>query len=365
MELALRKLRKVFSGGVVALDEINLEVNSGELLVLFGPSGSGKSTLIRLVAGLEVPTSGTVWIGQEDATAKPPHERGVGLVHQRAVLYPHLSVMDNLRFGGHRPLDERIDTISRLLGIEELLGRRPGELSGGQLQRASLGRALVRQPRVLLLDEPFGSLDGPLRWELQRELHLLQRQLAATMILVTHEQAEALVLADRLAVLDRGRLVQIGSPGEVLHQPVNTLVARLLGWPPMNLLPGRLIGVEKKLVLDGGLTLPAPRHGYDPGDQRVILGLRPDHVRVGAQDGQHPDEIVVQMTLATVQPGGASGWAVVESGPVTLVGERVHPLTKDCPVALNLGASYLFDADTGQALGRRTGPAPATGSGPG
>jgi multiple sugar transport system ATP-binding protein len=236
-DLKLDGVGKTFPGGVVALREVSLQVQSGEVLALTGPSGSGKTTLLRLIAGLEAPTAGEVRLDGLLANALPPHRRRVGLVTHRPMLYPHLSVRNNLRFGLPRRWwsrrlpksdEQRIESLAARLCIRDLLDRRPAELSGGQQQRVALGRALARCPRLLLLDEPFASLDGPLRAELRQELHLLQRHLAATMIVVTHEQDEAVGLADRVAVFEAGRLVQVGSPREVAEHPATGFAAWMM-----------------------------------------------------------------------------------------------------------------------------------------
>jgi ABC-type sugar transport system ATPase subunit len=358
-EVVLAGVSKVYPGGVRALEGIDLEVKAGELLVLLGPSGSGKTTLLRLVAGLETPTGGTITIAGQASDRLPPHRRGVGLVSQRAVLYPHLSVRDNLRFGLGRSAEvqTRVREAAAALGIGDLLERRPGELSGGQQQRVALGRAMVRRASVLLLDEPLANLDGPLRWELRGQLHLLQRRLGATMVLVTHEQDEAVALADRLAVLDRGRLAQVGTPQEVLDHPASSSVARLVGWPPINLLPARLRTEDALLAVEGGAPLPALPGWLDLSCREVLLGLRPAHVRVPAGDPSPGEGVVqVQTTLADVQPGPATGYVVLRWGPLTLVGSRASGFRgaggEAVPAALDLRAAFLFDASTGLALGR-------------
>jgi ABC-type sugar transport system ATPase subunit len=230
--LTLRDVSKTYPGAIVALQSVTVDVPSATTLVLAGPSGSGKTTLLRLIAGLEPLNSGAICLDGSAIHSLPPHRRGVGFLPERPVLYPHLSVRQNLAFGLPRPpppeLRARVDELPSLLGIHDLLDRMPGELSGGQQQRVALGRVLARRPRILLLDEPFSCLDGPLRQELCRQLHLLQRHLAATMIVVTHEQDEAAGLADRVAVLDAGRLVQQGTPREVQEHPATAFVAWLL-----------------------------------------------------------------------------------------------------------------------------------------
>ena len=273
-EVELRRVRKTYPRGIVGLHEVSLSIEPGECFVLLGPSGSGKSTLLRLVAGLEESSSGSILIRGQRVDALPPHRRGVSYLGQRAVLYPDRSVRENLTFG-IAVEDASLDELVALLGIEELLDRRPGELSGGQLQRIALGRSLLRTAPILLLDEPLASLDGPLRWDLRRILHLLQRRRRATMIYVTHDQEEALSLADRLAIFEKGRLVQMGTPSEVLSRPSTAFVARHLGWPPMTLLQGRLGADPMSLSLETGIDLESiPSHWKVFAGREILLGWR-------------------------------------------------------------------------------------------
>ncbi|RMD78569.1 MAG: ABC transporter ATP-binding protein, partial [Gammaproteobacteria bacterium] len=245
-ELALEGLGKVFPDGTAALRGVDLAVGEGELLVLVGPSGCGKSTLLRLVAGLERPSAGRVRIGGRDVTTLPPQRRDVAMVFQNYALYPHLSVAGNLAFplrmrGVPRAQRRRrVAEVAALLGLEGLLERRPGELSGGQRQRVAMGRALVRRPQVLLLDEPLSNLDARLRVQLRAELAALQRRTGVTTLHVTHDQAEAMTLGHRVAVLRAGRLEQVGQPEALYREPATAFVAAFLGSPGMNLLAARL-----------------------------------------------------------------------------------------------------------------------------
>jgi multiple sugar transport system ATP-binding protein len=233
--IEIRGLTRHFRDGTRALDGVDLDVADGELVVLVGPSGSGKTTLLRLVAGLDQPTAGSVRLNGKDLAGVPPHRRNVALVFQNLALYGHLTVGDNLAFGlnnetsavrGARSAEwkERIAAVADMLGITSMLSRYPVELSGGEQQRVALGRAIVRRPAALLLDEPLSSLDAPVRRGLRRELKSLQRQLEVPTIYVTHDQAEALLLGDRIAVIDQGRLQQVGSPDEIYHHPTNAFV---------------------------------------------------------------------------------------------------------------------------------------------
>ena len=277
-ELELHKVHKTYPRGIVGLQEVSLSVQAGECFVLLGPSGSGKSTLLRLIAGLEELSAGSISVQGRRVDALPPHRRGVSYLSQRPVLYPDRSVRENLVFG--TMLEKRhFDELVVVLGIEALLDRRPGELSGGQLQRVALGRAIGRivgkTGSILLLDEPMASLDGPLRWDLRRILHLLQRRQSATMIYVTHDQEEALSLADRLAIFEEGRLVQVGTPSEVLSQPATAFVARHLGWPPMTLVRGRLGADPMSLSLESRVDLESiPPSWQAFAGREILLGWR-------------------------------------------------------------------------------------------
>jgi multiple sugar transport system ATP-binding protein len=242
----LEAVSKIFAGGHVGVEALDLEVASGELVVLVGPSGCGKSTALRLVAGLETVTQGRVWLGDREVTTVPPQERDVAMVFQSYALYPHKTVRENLAFAlrlRRVPRDEigtRIDEAARRLGLHGLLERRPAQLSGGQRQRVALGRALVRQPRAFLLDEPLSNLDAGLRTRTRTEIARLHRELDATMLYVTHDQEEAMTLGDRIAVMKDGRLHQVARPLEVYERPADAFVAGFVGSPAMNFLPASL-----------------------------------------------------------------------------------------------------------------------------
>ena len=230
--IEIRGLTRRFRDGSRALDGVALDVADGELMVLVGPSGSGKTTLLRLVAGLDQPTAGQIRLGGKDLASMPPHRRNVALVFQNLALYSHLSVRENLAFGltherrSERGAEQSVAEVAKTLAIGHLLDRYPAELSGGEQQRVALGRAIIRRPAALLLDEPLSSLDAPVRREFRKEFKQLQRQLGVPTIYVTHDQTEALLLGDRIAVLDRGRLQQVGTPNEIYHRPANDFVSQ-------------------------------------------------------------------------------------------------------------------------------------------
>jgi ABC-type sugar transport system ATPase subunit len=247
--IRINALGKTYPNGHVAIRHIDLDIDDGEFLVLVGPSGCGKSTLLRLIAGLDTPTSGRIHIGGSDVTELPPQARDVAMVFQSYALYPHMTVRDNLSYGLRvRRIDrhvaaEQVAATAAALGIEELLDRRPAQLSGGQRQRVALGRAIVRQPKVFLLDEPLSNLDPALRTQARAELRHLHRRLNITTVYVTHDQEEAMTLGTRIAVMRDGAVEQVAPPLDVYTRPANTFVARFIGAPPMNLIPAALAGV--------------------------------------------------------------------------------------------------------------------------
>jgi multiple sugar transport system ATP-binding protein len=284
----LEDLHKTYANGHAAVRGVDLSIADGELLVLVGPSGCGKSTLLRLVAGLETPTSGRIRIGEEDVTDRPPQERDVAMVFQSYALYPHKTVRENLAFGLRMrrapaaEIDRRVTAAAGALGLEGLLDRRPAHLSGGQRQRVALGRAIVRDPRAFLLDEPLSNLDAQLRAEMRAELIRLRRRLGTTMLYVTHDQEEAMTLGDRIAVLHDGRVEQAAEPMEVYRYPATVFVARFVGSPAMNLFRARLsCDGHRTLVACGRFQLEAPSV-FDAGEEGrdVILGVRPTDVEV-------------------------------------------------------------------------------------
>jgi len=273
-EVRIEGVRKRF-GEVTAVDALSLTIADGEFVVLLGPTGAGKTTTLRLVAGLEQPDAGTLHIGGHDVTREPPAVRDVAFVFQQYSLYPHLSVFDNLAFPLRSPtrrtpeaqIQATVREVARRLRIEDKLDSRATKLSGGQMQRVAIGRALVRRPAIYLMDEPLSSLDARLRSELRLELQRIQRELGATLLYVTHDQVEAMTLATRIGVLDRGQLVQLGSPREIYENPVSTYVATRLGSPAINLLPRSALA-----------RIAAPE-----GTETV--GARTEHVRVRRADG--------------------------------------------------------------------------------
>ncbi|MGE3408101.1 MAG: ABC transporter ATP-binding protein [Pirellulales bacterium] len=299
--LRLEQVSKVFPGDVRAVKRLSLDIEDGEFVTLVGPSGCGKTTTLRLIAGLDQPSEGVIEIAGRSMEGVSPALRDIAMVFQQPALLPHKTVARNLAFGLQvrgqqwQEIQSSVTRVAGLLGMDSLLERLPGQLSGGERQRVSLGKALVRRPAVYLLDEPLASLDGPLRLELRRELKQQHQRLAAsgdcaaTMIYVTHDQAEALTLGQRVAVLDRGELQQIGSPQEVYDNPHNTMVARFIGLPPMNLLPGDLRQENDRITfVHGSWSVPVDKARHKLVKQligrQVLLGIRAEDVRLAAGD---------------------------------------------------------------------------------
>jgi multiple sugar transport system ATP-binding protein len=374
-EVVLEGVSKRYPNGVEAVRDLTLTVADGELVVLVGPSGCGKTTTLRLIAGLDELTAGTIRIGGRVVNGRPPRERDVAMVFQRPALYPHLTVRENLAFGlrlrqggawpfrrGQGVIEERVERAARLLKVEEVLHRLPGQLSGGQQQRVALGRALVREPAAFLLDEPLSNLDARLRTEMRRELHLLHGRLLATMIYVTHDQVEALTLGDRVVVLRQGVAEQVDRPQALYERPCNRFVAGFLGWPPMNFLDGELVhqgGRAWFMGRDVALPVPAAVAAAWAGHagRLLTLGVRPEDVRL--RDA--PDDGAVVMDAAVVEPLGGSSLATLhrQDWQVTVPVEsgRMVAQRQAVAVVFDLGRAHLFDRATGQALchGRPSG----------
>jgi multiple sugar transport system ATP-binding protein len=283
-----QRVRKQFDDGTVAVEDLDLDVADGEFVVLVGPSGSGKSTALRLAAGLEETTSGTISIGARDVTDLPPRERDIAMVFQTYALYPHMTVADNLGFAlkmrgeSRAAISARSRDAASRLGIADLLARRPAQLSGGQRQRVALGRAIVRDPQAFFMDEPLSNLDAQLRVEMRAYIARLQEELGTTTIFVTHDQVEAMTMGDRVAVMRDGRLEQVDSPQALYDRPANAFVAAFIGSPSMNLLEGRLEGGEVR-VAGARLALP-DRATAVAGEGPVIVGLRPESLRRASLD---------------------------------------------------------------------------------
>lgn len=319
--LALERLTKRF-GAVTAVDRVTLTIGEGEFFALLGPSGCGKTTALRLIAGLEKPAEGRIHLCGRDITGLHPRERDVAMVFQDYALYPHMTFFDNIgyplkvRRTPRKTLEARVREVADHLGIGHLLGRRPAQVSGGEQQRAAVARALVHKPKLFLFDEPLSNLDAKLRLEARAFLKHLQQEVGVTAIYVTHDQAEAMAMADRIAVMDKGKLIQAGTPLEVYRQPSTTMVAGFIGNPPMNLIPCVLERASESLLLVGeGFRLDVgPLQERVPADvptgEALVLGVRPEHVTLSDTDDPHS----IQGQVYAVHPLGAETLVTLRLG---------------------------------------------------
>jgi ABC-type sugar transport systems, ATPase components len=361
-DIVLENIRKRF-GSTEVIKGVSMAIQSGEFIVFVGPSGCGKSTLLRLIAGLEEITDGILKIGGKIVNDTPPAERGLAMVFQSYALYPHMTAYENMAFGLRQGnfdrslIDENVREAARILHIEELLDRKPKQLSGGQRQRVAIGRAIVRKPSVFLFDEPLSNLDAALRVKTRIEIANLHNKLGTTMIYVTHDQSEAMTLADRIVVLRSGLVEQIGSPLELYHRPINRFVAGFLGSPQMNFLPGTLRGRDSEGVtieLDGGVPIRAAVTADGVADgAKVELGVRPEHVELSEDESAMPSKVEYIEQLGDAQfvylslPGGNPATARVDS-TVRL------PLGVTVKVACPAIDCHVFLVEDGRSLPRLT-----------
>jgi len=313
-QVALRNIVKTFDR-TPAVQGIDLDISDREFIVLVGPSGCGKSTTLRMIAGLEEATSGEIYIGDQLVNDVPPKDRDIAMVFQNYALYPHMTVFENMSFGLRlkrfpKPeIRERVQAAARILDITDLLDRRPKQLSGGQRQRVAMGRAIVRNPKVFLFDEPLSNLDAKLRVQMRTEIKKIHQTVTTTTVYVTHDQVEAMTLADRVVIMNAGRIDQIGTPHEVYHKPRTQFVAGFIGSPTMNFLPCRLVenGAGLTVRLSDWLALPVPASRearYRPRvGHELIFGLRPEHIREGRGDIP-PGMATFEARLDVVEPMG-------------------------------------------------------------
>jgi len=359
-EVSIKNLGVSF-GHLQVLKDLNLEIDAGEFIVLLGPSGCGKSTLLNAIAGLLDINAGQIWIDGKNVTWEEPKDRGIGMVFQSYALYPRMTAEGNLTFGlrvARVPKDEiarRVDRTADLLQIKPLLQRRPAELSGGQRQRVAIGRALVRDVDVFLFDEPLSNLDAKLRTELRVELKKLHNRLGSTMIYVTHDQIEALTLADRIAVMHGGVIQQLATPKEIYRRPINRFVAGFVGSPAMNFVEGTLVqanGSSAFRLADGELVgLDGYGFAGAPGDGRpAVLGVRPEQVDLKASGG--PSALPVEVSL--IDPMGADSllWGAVGTDTVSIrIGpDDTYTIGEKLKAWFQPGQASLFDARTGDRI---------------
>ncbi|ELY55677.1 ABC transporter ATP-binding protein [Natronococcus jeotgali] len=374
-QTTLDNITKVFTeddgNEIVAVDGVSIDIDDGEFLVLVGPSGCGKSTTLRMIAGLESISSGDIRLGDRVINDVPAKNRDIAMVFQSYALYPHMTVRENMSFGLEESTDMADDEIARrveetaeMMGIADLLDRKPGELSGGQQQRVALGRAIVRDPSVFLMDEPLSNLDAKLRAEMRTELQRLQEELDTTTVYVTHDQTEAMTMGDRVAILDDGRLQQVGTPLECYHRPANRFVAGFVGEPSMNF-------VETTLRDEpGGAVLEADSFDYPIADEiaaelpessNPVLGIRPEDIEIseGAPSGEHE----IAATIDVIEPMGDENIVYLQFGDdssvrgksiiATIDGMRRFESGQTVTVHVPESAIHLFDGASGEALHNR------------
>ena len=375
--LSLRGIYKKYQGGVIAVSDFNLEIKDKEFIILVGPSGCGKSTTLRMIAGLEEISEGELYIGDRLVNDVAPKDRDIAMVFQNYALYPHMSVFENMAFGlklRKTPRDEikrRVDEAARILDIAHLLDRKPKALSGGQRQRVALGRAIVREPQVFLLDEPLSNLDAKLRAQMRTELTKLHQKLGTTFIYVTHDQTEAMTMADRIVVMKDGLIQQVDTPQHLYDLPVNTFVAGFIGSPQMNFVDSvirkegndffvefgsedtkRRLGVKFKVKLPESKNPKGILENYV--DKQVIMGIRPEHIHDEPKLLKEFPDGIVSCNVEVTELMGAETYLYVDCETNKLIA-RVSPDTtakmgEEIDITLEPGKIHLFDKDTEQAI---------------
>jgi multiple sugar transport system ATP-binding protein len=350
-----------------AVKNINLNINNGEFMVLVGPSGCGKTTTLRMVAGLEKISSGTISIGDRVVNDLEPKDRGIAMVFQNYALYPHMTIFNNMAFGlqlAKKKKDFIQDTVARTskaLGLNQMLDRKPQALSGGQRQRVALGRAIVRNPTVFLFDEPLSNLDAKMRVQMRSEISRLHGQLGSTMIYVTHDQVEAMTMGDRICVMRDGIIMQVADPLTLYRKPENLFVAGFIGSPPMNLLRGRVQKRNDELVFvenaekGEGLVIPLRPPLQEIAakylDKNVVFGIRPEHLTEESRNGTH---VPVTASVDIAEPMGSESLVYLKTGSGSLIarihGEHLYQMGQQLTVFINLEKAALFDAESEQVI---------------
>lgn len=362
-EISIQNLVKTFSvpdGELTAVNDVSLEIKDGEFLVLVGPSGSGKSTILRMLAGLESVTEGTINLGDKDITTDKPKNRDIAMVFQNYALYPHLTARENMSFGlrmrgeiSDEEIKENVENAASTMGIYDLLEKMPGDLSGGQKQRVALGRAIVRDPQAFLMDEPLSNLDAKLRTTMRTEIQRLQDKLGVTTIYVTHDQTEAMTMGDRIAIMNDGKLQQVATPMEAYYQPTNQFVAGFIGSPSMNFVDMRVSQSDKKTLEHNEFTYPITeriRESIGDGAEDVILGIRPEDLEVSREQTDTSFEVEIDV----VEPLGKEQIIYFTLDNVTYKGSVSGQLniSKGETIHLDIPPEriHLFENGSGEAL---------------
>jgi len=355
-------------GKLEVVHGVNLEVKDKEFLVLVGPSGCGKSTLLRMIAGLEEISEGTISIGGKVINDEAPKDRGLAMVFQNYALYPHMNVYENMAFGlkqrktAKADILRRVQEVAEILGLEDLLLRKPHELSGGQRQRVAMGRAMVRKPSIFLFDEPLSNLDAKLRIQMRAEIKLLHQRVKSTMVYVTHDQVEAMTLADRIVVLKDGYIEQVGTPLELFLNPANIFVAGFIGTPPMNLVSCKIKKESQAdfLEFEYGLRIPIPVRlgGEIKAGQDVKMGIRTEEITIADEDRRNHSKWIFPGIVKVVEPLGNENHLHVEIEGETFVarceGRRIIKSGDKIEIAFNLEQMHIFDAQTTNVIYQAT-----------
>ena len=364
-EVVLKDVCKIYEGGVLAVNKVNLHIKDREFMVLVGPSGCGKSTTLRMVAGLEDISSGTVSIGSRIVNDVPPKDRDIAMVFQNYALYPHMSVYENMAFGlklrGFKKadIDKRVREAADILGIHDYLARRPKALSGGQRQRVAVGRAIVRKPEAFLFDEPLSNLDAKMRVQMRTEISKLHTRLETTMIYVTHDQIEAMTMGDRICVMKDGLIQQVDTPLNIYDSPINIFVAGFIGTPPMNFFKGDLVQKEGKNVFrTETMDIPLPDEWREKIgaqlNQPVVFGIRPEDI--GSERAEsNPNSPRVKSKIEVMEPMGAETYLYLDTGSSSSCIARVDAhreaeVGDELLLALHMPKAHLFDAKTEKLL---------------
>lgn len=360
-QVSLKNVSKTYPGGSAAVDRVSLGIENKEFMVLVGPSGCGKSTTLRMIAGLEEASEGEIYIGNKIVNDVPAKDRDIAMVFQNYALYPHMTVFENMAFGlklRHYPraeINKRVIDAAGILGIKQLLNRRPKELSGGERQRVAVGRAIVRKPMVFLFDEPLSNLDAKLRVQMRTEIHKLHLRLATTMIYVTHDQTEAMTMGDRIAVMKDGVLQQVADPITIYDFPVNKFVAGFIGSPPMNFMRGRIIKKEGRYYFEEGkITVKLVEEVYGKmsayAGKEIIMGIRSEDIYDKLFVSTAPPENIVKVTCEVIEPMGSEVYLYLNTGRHTFIARvGAHdrpPINQDMDLVFDMSKVHFFDKDT-------------------
>lgn len=364
-QVSLNNVSKIYSGGVRAVDRVSFGVENKEFLVLVGPSGCGKSTTLRMIAGLEEVSEGSVYIGDRMVNDVPAKDRDIAMVFQNYALYPHMTVFENMAFGlmlRRYPKSEivrRVNDAADILGIKNYLGRKPRELSGGERQRVAVGRAIVRKPMVFLFDEPLSNLDAKLRVQMRTEIHKLHIRLQTTMIYVTHDQTEAMTMGDKIAVMKDGVIQQIADPITIYDKPVNKFVAGFIGSPPMNFMRGKITKAEGRFYFDEGNFIVRLVKEMEPKleaqlGKEVIFGIRSEDIYDKLFVSEAPAGNIVKVTCEVVEPIGSEVYLYLNTGKhsfIARVGAHDRPaVNEDMDLVFDMSKVHFFNSDTEETI---------------